>query len=83
MTVGWKHHSIGHGPMPATAPSKVHIRGRSPNMTTNSRGPVVEALCERYKLQPVVVPPTVYRYWPAAGYTEEIFRGDCLRELGE
>ena len=69
--------------MPRQNPPKVHIHGQSPNVTADSRGAVVEALCERYKPQPVVVPPTVYRYWSAAGYTPEIFCGDCLRELGE
>ena len=40
-------------------PPKVHIHGQSPNVTAESRGTVIEALCERYKLQPVVVPPRV------------------------
>ena len=38
-----------------TKPAKGHdIHGQSPNVTADSRGTVVEALCERYKL-PVVV----------------------------
>ena len=40
--------------MPRQTPAKVHIRGRSPNVTSDSRGTVIEALCERYKLPPVV-----------------------------
>ena len=83
MTVGWKHRPMGYGPMPATKPTKVPIHGCSPNVTTDSRGTVVETLCERYELKPVVVPPQVYWYWSEAGYTPEIFCGDCLRELGE
>ena len=42
--------------MPRQTPPKVHIHGQSPNITADSRGTVVEALCERYKLPPVVVP---------------------------
>ena len=37
--------------MPRQNPPKVHIHGKSPNVTADSRGTVVEALCERYKLE--------------------------------
>ena len=67
--------------MPRQIPPKVHIHGRSPNVTADSRGTVIEALCERYKLPPVVVSQEVYRGWAGYGYTEQIFCGDCLREL--
>lgn len=74
---------MGYGPMPATKPTKVHIHGRSPNVTADSRGTLMEALCGRYKLQLQVVPLEVDRCWTDRGYTTEIFCGDCLRELGE
>ncbi len=69
--------------MPRQNPPKVHIRGQSPNVTADSRGALIEALYERYKLPPVVVPQKVYQRWTGDGYTAEIFCGDCLRELGE
>lgn len=50
--------------MPRQIPPKVHIHGRSPNVTADFRGTVVEALCERYKLPPVVVSQEVYRGGP-------------------
>ena len=43
--------------MPRQSPPKVHIHGQSPNVTVDTRSTVIEALCERYNLQPVVVPP--------------------------
>ena len=40
--------------MPRQNPPKVHIRSQSPIVADGSRGTVIEALCERYQLQPVV-----------------------------
>ena len=62
-------------------PAKVHVHGSSPNVTEGSLGTVVEALCGRFKPQPVVVPPRVYQGWTQEGYTNEIFCGDCVREI--
>ena len=69
--------------MAKTTPPKVHIHGASPNVTTDSRGTVVEAFCARCKPQSVVVSLEVYRSWTSNGYTGEIFCGDCVRELSE
>ena len=69
--------------MPRQNPPKVHIHSQSPIVAAGSRGTVIEALCERYKLQPVVVSQDVYRGWTGYGYAAEIFCGDCLRELRE
>ena len=67
--------------MAKTTPAKVHIHGASPNVITDSRGTVVEAFCARCKPQSVVVPLDVYQNWTQQGYTNEIFCGDCLREI--
>ena len=64
-------------------PIKFHLHGDAPTRTTDHRGDVIEALCERYKPAAQVGPPEVYREWTSKGYTEGIFCGDCLRELGE
>ena len=62
-------------------PIKFHLHGDAPTRTTDHRGDVIEALCERYKPVPQVEPPEVYREWTSKGYTEGIFCGDCLSEL--
>ena len=67
--------------MAKTTPAKVHIHGASLNVMSDSRGTVVEAFCARCKLQSVVVPLEVYRKWTGDGYINEIFCGDCVREI--
>ena len=69
--------------MPIQTRQRSAFTAKAPNVTADSRGTVIEALCERYKLPPVVVAQEVYRGWTGHGYTSEIFCGDCLRELGE
>ena len=67
--------------MAKATPPKIHVHGSSPNVTSDSRGKVVEALFARCKPQSVVVSVEVYRTWTQQGYTNEIFCGDCLREI--
>ena len=67
--------------MGKTPPAKVRVHGNVPNVTEGFLGIVVEALCGRSKPQPVLFPPRVYQGWTQEGFTNEIFCGDCVREI--
>ena len=67
--------------MAKATPPKIHVHSASPNVTSDDRGTVVDALCARCKPQSVVVPVEVYRSWTDDVYPSDIFCGDCMREL--
>ena len=60
--------------------TKVHLSGDEPLTAEGPQGVLVETLCNRYCLKPIVVSLPQYAAWIADGLTDSIFCDHCRRE---